>query len=439
MALACCTLALVHCDTAQQQRASSPGSGAMAAEGATIEAVLDEPDRLRRAQRLAVLLQTIDDSQLPVAKRILMNEMSDPNLDLFEADLLAYYWARHEPEAAARWALFVSPPAYKVAVTEPTMTAWAKLDPEAAATQLQALATINSPNLQVAEKALVRGWYASGKPGLLEYIRNLGVGYSRQRALLVYAEELLRDEGVDAVRAWAEGIPEDEPKFKLAAYRQVATALGRHSFEAGTGWCDAHCEGPQGSNLMGLVAFETVKHDGPATMEWLSTKPALKHDRRNALRDAFSSWRRHDQEGLFAWIESVGPENVEPWLEPVIEVYGMALASEPDRAFVWADTLSDPKQREAVLIMVARRWLKDDPEAAEAWLATSGLSEQAIEKVREPVRLPKRAQQRLEIEQEARKVLEQDADAPDEGEGDSQEAGTPEAAAEEPGPEPSAG
>ncbi len=52
----------------------------------------------------------------------------------------------------------------------------------------------------------------------------------------------------------------------------------------------------------------------------------------------------------------------------------------PLTAIEWISYLADEDQRELARITAARRWLLKDPGAAETWLASSPLSEEAREK-----------------------------------------------------------
>ncbi|MBW2232877.1 MAG: hypothetical protein JRG92_13245 [Deltaproteobacteria bacterium] len=376
-------------------------AGAMSAEEAeaAVLDVLGEVDPFVRASRLAGLLPTLDASAAPVVGQLLFERIRD--LRAGDVILLAQFWALHEPKVAMNWALAVSPKGYRSAVVNPTMQIWARLDPRAAQRHLGGAMSAFGPNTKTAQRALVRGWFESGRPGLLEYIRDLGMSPERQRA----ARELVRirvaRDGSGAVVAWAEALSDDDERFKLTIYRQMASELAIADPPAAVAWCEEHCDGPYGDNMLQLVAFGWAGRDGPATMEWLSKQPAGRA-RNRAVQDAYSGWRRMDPREPWAWFEAIGIDGVEPWLIPGAEVYAKELAwSDPPRGLTWLEVIEEPQRRENAIIAIAGAWRHRDEEAAEAWLEQSNLSEEARERARSTVASPRPKKERPNREQPA--------------------------------------
>jgi hypothetical protein len=236
----------------------------------------------------------------------------------------------------------------------------------------------------MAQIALVRGWYQSGRPGLEDYIRDLGQSFEQQRALGALARIRVRLDGPEAVMRWAESLPDEPKHFKLAAFRRVGSALAEADLDAARRWCDAQCDGPFGSNVRMRIASHWVGDDGPAAMEWLSTQtPGPETD--FAVRIAFRTWVWEDREAALRWTAAKGREGLEPWLKPALVVYVRSLAEDdPAEAARWATLIEDDEEREFALIDLARRWREQDEDEAEAWLRQSPLSEEAREKARQP-------------------------------------------------------
>jgi hypothetical protein len=346
--------------------------------------VLKERDPFVRAERLAVLLPTLDPAVAGGVTRLLI----DPAIDLgvTEVDLLVALWARHDARGAARWALFESPYGRRAGAIEAALLALASEDPQAALEETSAFLKSPTPFGEVAEVVLVRGWFASGKPGLLDYIRNLGVGFGRQRAMSAYARALAQRDGAQAVLAWAESIPEDDEEWQKDVVRQTAWAAAMLDPVAAAAWCDRVCpQRPKALSMRAMIAQRWGAIDGRAAMEWVSKAP-LDREQLWAVKGAFNGWWVDDRPGFEKWIETMAPNGkVEPWLQPALELYAASLSWEdPHKALEWGARIDDDAARERTLMNVARIWRRTDVAAADAWLEQSPLSEESREAVRNP-------------------------------------------------------
>jgi len=80
---------------------------------------------------------------------------------------------------------------------------------------------------------------------------------------------------------------------------------------------------------------------------------------------------------LKAWGREIGVDHLEPWFQPGLPIlarlYG---ADEPLEGIRWAEKITDEPMRLQTLSQIARQWYGSDPTAAEAWIATSPLSEE---------------------------------------------------------------
>jgi hypothetical protein len=354
--------------------------------------VLREPDPFARVPQLAALLPALGPDAIPEVRAAL----DDRSLDLGgpEIDLLLRFWATHDPRGAASWAYAKSPGDYRAGAIIATIEPWAEVDPVSAFKYVQAMSLLPGESSRAGEIALVRGWFKSGLPGLEEYIQGLGISFERQRALGVFAQKTLQRDGPEAITRWAESLPDEDKKLKIDAFRRVAVALTRADPAAAVAWCDAHCEGPFGSNVRMLIAQNWAARDGLAAMQWVATAPAGQ-ERDWAVRGAYRGWSRGDREGLMEWVEAMGVEGVEPWFQPTIDVVAFSMvAQSPGEAVKWAAAIENAADRERTLIAIARGWRKRDPSAAEAWLEQSPLSEEARAQARAPTPPGRQGRQR---------------------------------------------
>lgn len=361
-----------------------------AQEKPAVEAILEvllEPDDFARARRLSTLLPTLGSESVPEARRALESPAVDRRA--VEIALLLRFWATHDPAGASDWALSRSPRGLRSSSLAVAIETWARADPNAALAWIRATPPSTEIGSEAIEVALIRGWFDSNHSGLEDYIRNLGPSFERQRALASLARRSIQRNGPGVLVSWAEALPDEPRRFKLAAFRQVASELAQRTDPAAAvAWCEAHCDGPFGSNVRKLVAMRWAARDGPAAFEWLATAPAGA-ERDRAVQDAFLAWLRTDREAALGWVEASSSEGIEPWLRPALDLYAVSISDErPIEALSWAAQINDDTRRETAFIAIARRWREQDPSAAEAWVEQSPLSEKARERVRTPAHVP---------------------------------------------------
>jgi hypothetical protein len=261
---------------------------------------------------------------------------------------------------------------------------WAEADPQAAVAATQEWSDERSDVVDALLSALVLGWFAANDPPeLRQYIQGLGVGIARQRSLSTYIRTVIRKRGLEAVIRWAESVPDDDADYKTAVYRQVGFRVTMHDVEAGTRWCEAHCDGPFGRDLRNMIASSWAWRDPAAALEWILDAPEGQ-EKRLSVRATFSRWVQADREAALDWMaaQTSGGEP-DPRLWPVYPVYARVLAPDsPADAIAWAERIELDGEREFTLIQVAREWRRADEAACEAWLLQSSLSEEAREEVR---------------------------------------------------------
>jgi hypothetical protein len=361
---------------------------------AAVAAALSKADPLERTADLATLLQKLGPDALTEVRTAF--DAVYVGWGDVEVMLLAEWWARFDPEAALEWtrreAIGRHP---SVAAT--ALRTWAARDPEAAK---QVVEKNPSPEQRRAStEALIQGWEESGQPGLTDYVANLPFGVERQTAVARMARRKVLREGTEATFRWAERIPGDAPdKFKLHVYRRVASAVAEVDPHAAAAWAERHSDGEHGDGLFRRVGVRWAKRDGQAAMEWLASVPAGEQ-RDIGVQETYRTWLGVDREGAKAWMR--GGE-IEAWREPALALFAAIIAAEqPEEALDWTARIADAERREETIVMVGRSWRASDPEAAQAWLDRAELSEEARERINQPLRKPRvhnRARARAEAQ-----------------------------------------
>jgi hypothetical protein len=389
-------LLLAGCDASRApQQTEAPAKPQAIAPGETLSdlvrnaltEIAQDPDSYSRARRFGALLPTLGPELVPAVQATLENPRFD--LTAMDVDLLVRYWATHQPAEAASWAALESSPTFRGAALSTALIEWTKRDPEAAVAVAWPWAEEFTALSADIHRSVVRGWFAKGDPPELRaFMQGLGIGIPRQRTLAAYAREVIKARGVESMLAWADSLPDEDPDYKLDVYRQTIGLLERFDPEAARRWCDAHCDGPYGKNVRTILAGRWALRDPRAAFGWLAQAPA-NWERDAALRIVFGEWQGRDRAGALAFMAEhtqAGPKGaLESWVEALVPVYALTLSEvSPAEAVAWAERITLVKEREWALIQIARTWRRLDEAAAESWLASSPLSEEAREKARSP-------------------------------------------------------
>jgi hypothetical protein len=397
-------IGLTACDsTAPSQPAAPPAEARPVPAGEAIvevirkdlEDICKDPDPYSRARRFGTLLPALGPEAVPAVQQTLGNLVLD--LRGMEVELLLRFWATHQPKEAALWARQkgasgyreAAPPGYRDVAIYTALSVWAQADPQAAASVALPWTEERDPEIEaMVPIGLVRGWYARGDPPeLSQWIRSLGPTFVAQRAIAAYVRVKIEQGGSQAVMSWAESLPEEEDKtFKVMVFRRVGELLSNVDIPAAQRWCDAHCLGPYGANLYNVVARNWARRDSPSmALAWLATKPDG-YERNLAVRMSWARWSRVDREEAMAWMAGQAQGEPGSWLRPIYPVYAQLLSEQsPSEAIRWASQIEEEKEREYVLISVARIWRTIDEAAASDWLRQSTLSEEAREQVLAPL------------------------------------------------------
>jgi hypothetical protein len=379
VALILCGAVLAACSSQEHEAAGEPFG-----KTPTLEQIFSEPDRFRRHAALADRLGSMDASGVAEVVAALRTESHVPNAA--ESLLLIAFWASHEPEPATRWAMTSAPPSYRAAAIAESLVHWARTDPEAVIRELQITGgTGNQPALMA---ALIRGWHASGKPGLADYVRDLGPGFDQQRAIASWARAEIHANGALATANWAETwLPDLEAKAQLAVVRQVGSELTRAEPDAGVAWCNTHCEGPHGDALRQLVATRWASREPEVALDWVASANAADPlQRQRAMRAAFRTVAIQHPARALSWIEKGEPRQLSaPWMQPAVEItVGLLMTDRPPDALRWSEHLTDTENRHSAQVAVLRSWRESDPQAGDAWLETATLASEVVEEVLAP-------------------------------------------------------
>jgi len=358
---------------------SGQRSGESSAQGfdASLASALSIKEDFERADRLIEVLL----SATPQDRASIANTIQDRYraIDPIDRLLLVKAWARGEPEAATSWARASAGEDVREAATNSAVREWVLQDPVGAVSRLP----IGETGIG---RAVVSGWFDSGKPGLSEFVLSQGSGKDGQMLISAYVRQLIARGGAGEARAWAESVQGDE-KLRVAVYRHTGNEIATVDSDAAIDFCETHCGEAHGYSLFTFVARRMGQvGEGGKALDWISkAEGADAKERRQGARFAFREWMISDRAAAVDWASGFVEENGNvDWFEAIPGLVVSSVAwKEPLEALKWAEWISDPDQKELALVTIARRWRRIDSDAAEKWLASSPLSEEARQRSRE--------------------------------------------------------
>lgn len=367
-----------------------------------VESLMIE-DSIERVAAVASQLADLGGDAVPQV--VAAYEYARPVLGDSEWMLLADWWTRIDDRAAYAWATssyeHSSPGLIRYVIA-----GIARNDPQRALLTLSALSSAEQRDLAFDE--IVRAWYERDPDGVVDYLVGMSPGRTRQRALSRLVAVMLRRQGVDATRGWAESLDDDLPeRFKLQTFRRVGSELARVDAAQARRWAEDHGQEPMGRGVYRRVAVVTALDDPEDTMRWLQGLPPGR-ERNEAVEEGYRRWLQSDREAALRWMQQAPDE---PWRQPALEVYALARGVEdPETALGVAQRLTDPERRGYAQAKILVAWFARDDAAAEAWLADADLSEDLRRKIRDRVernelqrrkRAARAEERRLRIEQRA--------------------------------------
>jgi hypothetical protein len=328
------------------------------------------PASVENLEQLAHLLTQLGPEAIPEIPHAILHP--GETLDGPRALVLLQFWIDRDPQGAAAWTQKYSPLAYRTIALDPAIERIAESDPKLAVPFVGRGAAADRHLL----KPFVRGWVRSGNPGVEDWIRNLGYGFKRQKALGAFARAKIEKDGTAAAIAWIEALPQTEDGFYDEAFLRVTEELTYADPAVGVDWYEKHRDGPNSKGLLAAVVDAWVGVDGPAAMRWLSQQPAGA-ERDNAVIDGVRWWGVADVEALKRWGRESGVDQIAPWFQPGLPIFARLYGNEePSEGIRWGERIADPTTRSVTLVQIARQWHAADPAAAEAWIEKSPLSEE---------------------------------------------------------------
>jgi hypothetical protein len=333
----------------------------------SFRSAFEQGNELERSYRFHGFLQSMGPDEVAEAAEAIESW----NLWLVTDELRNFMiaWTAFDPEAALSWGT-ARPRPFRAKAFAAALDGWAFHDPVAARHAMEAFDPRTAPpNL---EEHLVAGWLAGGRhTGVFEYIESRPAGLQRQRYTNLLTIELMK-QSPDAVVRWVESIEDAAPgAYKAIAFQKAVNVLASSDPAFASSWFETHIGQAYVEGAPAVIGRRWLEIDPEAAFEWLTSLPRGAYDK--DVKSTLRIWLNQAPEDAQAWVRDASPA---AGLDPLVEFMISRAQDDPRAALDWSQRIHDPATRQRTVLLLGRKWLRRDPDAAKHWIEESGLSQQ---------------------------------------------------------------
>ncbi len=379
-------LGLVLCACSGDERDSFPERPAGISVQEHWATLVEIEDQLERTAAMAQFVTTLGSEDSDALRELVNLRKGFRGLRSVDFLILMNAWSHVDPERAMALAMSLPSPV-AVAASADGFLEWASQDPMAA------VAAANENDAEI-RRSIVRGWYESGRPGLSDFILSRGTSQPGQHYIGLYAEALSYDKGAEGVAEWIDSVRagRGDPKQSVIVHvhRKGMVAMAGADAEAAIAYCDIHCDEQYADSARSRLADRLgwLGH-GERAMVWIeASEDANPAERTLAGRAAYTLWFKTDRNAALAWADEARKKYAdEAWFQEIGRfVLSMRTRFDPESALEWITMLPPGRGQEEAMITIGRLWRERDEDAAEVWLESSPLDDEARAKARTPMK-----------------------------------------------------
>jgi hypothetical protein len=349
--------------------------------------ILREPDGLVRMERLAAFLRGAQPED--VDQVIAGFDRSFLDRGDVELVLLVDWWSRFDPDGATDWAK-TSWRAEHPRVQYAIVRRVAARDPERALELFRREVGPKLRDFSAHLEGLIVGWYESGQSGLIAFIQSQPSLELRQQSFGTLGRLVVLEKGIEDAIRWAEAIgPQLDIDSQRYVNQRVASSIAEVDPEAAGRWVKTLIAEGHSQTLLRRVAGRWSKSDPEAAFAWLGEFPVTPHQKQ-AVSQTFIYWFVRDPMAAEEWLRTQG-DAIGTWLAPATARMTKTKAEIAHKREVgstdWVDLLElamrieDEHDRWGAVGTVARFWVKEDPEATDAWMEANDVPQLYRDKV----------------------------------------------------------
>lgn len=232
--------------------------------------------------------------------------------------------------------------------------------------------TLEATAKRGAMEEVSREWARQDPKSAAEHALTLSDHHLQREVVSEATHQWARD-NPDAALEWANTLEGDTG---LAAMRGVIGTIADHDPRAAAGMIDqmdfSTAPADAYTDMTGDLAGHWSRFDPHAAADWAQTLPTEGEAQQHAIERVADHWVEQDTLGASEWMGSL-PEG------EIRDIAARRLVehiapSDPDAAYQWALSMSDPGHQTEMLHEVFEQWQERDPQGAEATLNAAPIS-----------------------------------------------------------------
>jgi hypothetical protein len=333
---------------------------------AAMREAMAETDPIKRSLMIAQLMQnlTADNVQDALAA---LRETSDRRENFQYFALLQYAWGKIDGEAAIAAAVEEGGRGGAFGAMS-VISGWASTDPEAAKQWIESQEDGREKMMYM--NGLIEGLAKSDPAAATAYVLAMEApaegeggrgGFDmRSRYISNIAGEMLK-QGVEAASAWANDLPAGS--MRSSALNEVAQYYARQDPATAAKWIEAYADSADAGGAIREIADRWARESPAEAARWVAELPEA--SQADAMRSVFDDWAQKEPVEASEFLAQLQPSSGR---DSAVSGFSRELAGEdPGAAIAWASSIADEALRQSTEMSVARRWYRDEPEAAQEW------------------------------------------------------------------------
>ncbi len=336
-----------------------------------LQQAVDDPNPITRSAVFANLLANLDQENLEAVLEV-YKDLPMGFENMHEYRLLLFAWGKFDAPAAIEYANSRASGMRGRFVATGALEGWASHDPQSA---IQWIKEQEDPRAaSIYNFGVVRGWASHDIAGAADYVVGLEDGWEKGRMVGMLTSQFLK-EGFPTARQWVEDLGDEG--FKASAFRNLARQQARENPTEVAAWLKDHAGQEYSEGSFDELGENWGRRDPIAAIEYFEELPEGEGRRRGML-EIVEAWSRQDSEAAGNWLnEKTESEQPLPELDEAIGEFARQVSRENAAdAMKWAETIQDEELKNRTVTRVGQTWVRQDEEAAKAWLPTSGLTEE---------------------------------------------------------------
>jgi hypothetical protein len=294
-----------------------------------------------------------------------------------EYKMLLYAWSQFDPLAAIDYCKGRASGIGAGFATAGVLEGWANRDPESARAWVEDPA--NAGMAKLYNFGLIKGWANRDLQGATDYVMGLEGGEEVGKLVGIITESFIRAGGFSQASTWADALP--NAKLKEGALMNLSRSFSRDRPEDVAGWLESHANEKYSAKAFENLGKRWSETDPESSIDYFSNLPDGK-SQEVGIKSSISNWAKQDPLSAGDWLNE---RESGPKLDSALAAYASTVSTKDGGAAMeWAISISDQKLQQSTIKKVGQEWYRQDKDAVEAWLPSSGLSKTAQKSIRNP-------------------------------------------------------